>query len=90
MGSRHKHRRFIDACVKYLKEEGATETTIGLLDKVKTNAGGEYQHKPTVNQLAQLLTRDERIKQVTGFSRKLSKNDSSFSDKNQLAHWRIK
>ena len=90
MGTRHKHTRFINACVKYLKENSSTETTIGLIDKVETSTGNEYQNKPTVNQLSQLLARDDRVKQISGFSRKLSKNDNSFSNKNKLAHWRHK
>lgn len=90
MGTRHKHTRFINACVKYLKENNSTETSVGLIDKVRTNTGSEYQNKPTVNQLSQLLARDERVKQISGFSSKLSRDDSSFSDRSKLAHWRHK
>lgn len=64
MGSRHKHTRFINACVKYLKEENSVETTEGLIGSVTNYKGEPYANTPSPNQLAQLLARDSRFKQV--------------------------
>tara|TARA_R100000406_G_C3043372_1_gene106701 strand:+ start:66 stop:320 length:255 start_codon:yes stop_codon:yes gene_type:complete len=64
MGSRHKHTRFVNACVKYLKEENEVETTEGLIDNVTNYKGLPYTNTPSANQLAQLLARDSRFKQV--------------------------
>ena len=60
----HKHVRFINACEKFLKEENGVETTDGLLNKVTNYKGEPYGFPPSTNQLAQLLTRDPRFKQV--------------------------
>ena len=60
----HKHVRFINACEKFLKKENGVETTNGLLSKV-TNYKERTIWIPSIsNQLAQLLTRDKRFKQV--------------------------
>ena len=64
MGTRHKHTRFINACVKYLGEENDVETTEGLIQNVTNYKGQPYINTPSPNQLAQLLTRDSRFKQV--------------------------
>ena len=60
----HKHVRFINACEKFLKKENGVETTDGLLNKVTNYKGEPYGFPPSMNQLAQLLTRDPRFKQV--------------------------
>ena len=60
----HKHVRFINACEKFLKKENGVETTNGLLNKVTNYRGEPYGFPPSANQLAQLLTRDPRFRQV--------------------------
>ena len=60
----HKHIRFINACEKYLREENDVETTEGFLNSIKNYKGLPYTNTPTTDQLAQLLTRDKRFKQV--------------------------
>ena len=60
----HKHVRFINACEKFLKEENGVETTSGLLSKVTNYKGEPYGFPPSVDQLAQLRSRDKRFKRV--------------------------
>ena len=60
----HKHIRFINACEKHLKKENGVETTTGFLSKVTNYKGEPYGFPPSVDQLAQLLSRDKRFKRV--------------------------
>lgn len=64
MGSRHKHTRFVNACVKYLQEENGVESTIGFIENVRNYKGERYVNAPSANELAQLLSRDIRFKQI--------------------------
>lgn len=64
MGSRHKHTRFVNACVKYLQEENAVESTIGFLENIRNYKGEKYTNTPSRTQLSQLLARDNRFKKV--------------------------
>ena len=59
-----KEGRDISWYKKYLKEENEVETTEGLIDNVTNYKGLPYTNTPSANQLAQLLARDSRFKQV--------------------------
>jgi len=83
-----KHKHFVNACVRYLQENGTTETTASLLDKVTNSKGEPFTYKPNTNTLAQLLARDYRVRQVSGFSRRNRINGTANTSK--LAEWGLK
>ena len=87
MGSRHKHTRFVNACVKYLQKENAVESTTGFLENIRNYKGERYVNAPSPNELAQLLARDVRFKQVdTDYHESLINNKTNY----EITIWGLK
>ena len=78
---------FVGYWRKDLQKENAVESTTGFLENIRNYKGERYVNAPSPNELAQLLARDVRFKQVdTDYHESLINNKTNY----EITIWGLK